>query len=312
MKGKYVLIGRDWHQALPFSSTTQFLLLRWTTFCISLSNCYKCKLTIFLLKCTTLPSLENKTCVLPSLSNKTCFSTESVECSTYTVPLRPGLPYLVAQTSSVSSVLIAQGYLRSNAQNRPPFHHLPVRDDHCPVAGWRFGRIVSLQPDKDIQKLLSNGNRISETLLSIFRGFRLWEKVAHGTIIHLLSSEAYFQPSAPWRTSVVLSGKLFRIKTRLWPKPTSVNLLCKFKSSQLVYSLQPLKVLPSSAYHLGMPYKRWAMLFFMPPWPSRTWVRITCIFSTRVYTLMCTRSCSACRLHPSAIRLGRTQLSSGH
>jgi len=69
-------------------------------------------------------------------------------------------------------------------------------------AGWIFGRIVSLQPDKDIQKLLSNRNRIririSETLLSIFRGFRLLEKVAHCTIIHLLSSEASFQYSAPW------------------------------------------------------------------------------------------------------------------
>jgi len=36
------------------------------------------------------------------------------------------------------------------------------------VAGWISGRIVSLQPDKDAQKLLSNGNRIrtriSETL----------------------------------------------------------------------------------------------------------------------------------------------------
>jgi len=30
-----------------------------------------------------------------------------------------------AETSSVSSVFIAQGYLRSNAQNRHPFHHLP-------------------------------------------------------------------------------------------------------------------------------------------------------------------------------------------
>ena len=67
-------------------------------------------------------------------------------------------------------------------------------------AGWISGRIVSLQPDKDIQKLLSNGNRIririSETLLSVFRGFRLLEKVAHCTIIHLLSSEASFEPSA--------------------------------------------------------------------------------------------------------------------
>ena len=67
-------------------------------------------------------------------------------------------------------------------------------------AGWISGRIVSLQPDADIQKLVSNGNRIriSETLLSMFRGFRLLEKVAHCTIIHLLSSEASFQPSVPW------------------------------------------------------------------------------------------------------------------
>ena len=48
-------------------------------------------------------------------------------------------------------------------------------------AGWISGRILSLQPDTDIQKLLSNGNRIwiriSETLLSIFLGFRLLEKL---------------------------------------------------------------------------------------------------------------------------------------
>ena len=59
-------------------------------------------------------------------------------------------------------------------------------------AGWISGRIVSLQPDTDIQNLLWNGNRIririSESLLLIFRGFRRLEKVAHCTIIHLLSS----------------------------------------------------------------------------------------------------------------------------
>jgi len=63
-------------------------------------------------------------------------------------------------------------------------------------AGWISGRIVSLQPDTDIQKRLSNGNRIririSETLLSIFRGLTFLEKVAHCTIIHPLSSEASF------------------------------------------------------------------------------------------------------------------------
>ena len=55
-------------------------------------------------------------------------------------------------------------------------------------AGWISGRIVSLQQDTDIQELLSNGNRIriSETLFSILWGFRLFERVAHCTIIHLV------------------------------------------------------------------------------------------------------------------------------
>ena len=57
-------------------------------------------------------------------------------------------------------------------------------------AGWISGRIVSLQPDKDIQKLLSNGNRIwiriSEMLISIFRGFRLLEK------LHIAQSFIYY------------------------------------------------------------------------------------------------------------------------
>jgi len=35
------------------------------------------------------------------------------------------LCYLVAETSSFSSVFIARGYLRSNAQNRHPVYHLP-------------------------------------------------------------------------------------------------------------------------------------------------------------------------------------------
>ena len=64
-------------------------------------------------------------------------------------------------------------------------------------AGWISGRIVSVQPDTDIQKLLSNGNRIririSKMFLSVFRGLRLFEKVAHCTkhwvIAELGSSE---------------------------------------------------------------------------------------------------------------------------
>ena len=66
----------------------------------------------------------------------------------------------------------------SDAMKWHPTEMITIR-----FAGWIFGRIVSLQPHTDIQKLLSNGERIririSETLLLIFRGFRFLEKVAH-------------------------------------------------------------------------------------------------------------------------------------
>jgi len=84
--------------------------------------------------------------------------------------------------------------------------------------GWISGRIVSLEPDTDIQKLLSNGNRIririSETVLSIFQEFRLLEKVAYCTIIHYYlqkrlfsllyhdSEPVYGVISVPWRTPI--------------------------------------------------------------------------------------------------------------
>ena len=72
----------------------------------------------------------------------------------------------------------------------PPAEMITIR-----FAGWISGRIVSLQPDTDIQKLLSYGSRIrfriSETFLSIFRGFRFFEKVAHCTIIHYLQKHLF-------------------------------------------------------------------------------------------------------------------------
>ena len=43
---------------------------------------------------------------------------------------RIGSYYINAETSSVFSVFIARGYLRSNAQNRHPFHHLPCSIVH--------------------------------------------------------------------------------------------------------------------------------------------------------------------------------------
>jgi len=80
---------------------------------------------------------------------------------------------------------------RIGLPNPDPVHHWYTPETiTIRFASWISGRIVSLQPDTDIQNLLWNGNRIriSETLLLIFREFRLLEKVAHYTIIHLLSS----------------------------------------------------------------------------------------------------------------------------
>jgi len=68
-------------------------------------------------------------------------------------------------------------------------------------SGWISEWIVSLQPDTDIQKLPSNENRIriSEMLFLIFRGFRLLEKVAHSTIIHLVSSRGLTSFLCNWK-----------------------------------------------------------------------------------------------------------------
>jgi len=67
-------------------------------------------------------------------------------------------------------------------------------------------------------------------------------------------------------TIVLLSGKLFRLKLCLWLNSICFSILYESEFSQLVYSLQPLKVLPSSSYRLGWPYRRWAMLLFVPLW----------------------------------------------
>jgi len=60
-------------------------------------------------------------------------------------------------------------------------HICTVRDDHYPFAGWISGRIVSLQSDTDIQKLLSNGNRvrirISESFYRYFEDSDFWKKL---------------------------------------------------------------------------------------------------------------------------------------
>jgi len=68
-------------------------------------------------------------------------------------------------------------------------------------------------------------------------------------------------------TIVLLSGKLFRLKLCSWLYSICfIKLLYESEFSQLVYFLQPLKVLPPSAYRLGWPYRRWAVLLFVPLW----------------------------------------------
>jgi len=75
--------------------------------------------------------------------------------------------------------------------NAPESEMITIR-----FAGWISGRIVSLQPDTDIQKLLSNGNRIririSETLLSMFEDSHFWKKLHIAwSIIHYLQKHLF-------------------------------------------------------------------------------------------------------------------------
>ena len=84
-------------------------------------------------------------------------------------------------------------------QRHVGLYMMRIRDDHYPVSrldteqdsefatGYGYPKTAfEREPDTD-----------PETLLSIFRRFRLLEKVTHCTIIRLLSSEAYFQLSVP-------------------------------------------------------------------------------------------------------------------
>jgi len=88
-------------------------------------------------------------------------------CSMHVIKqLRTEIPVLVNRAYAIENKIVVISGLSSIWQWAPEM--IIIR-----VAGWISGRIVSLQPDPDIQKLLSNKNRmrirISETLLSMFR-----------------------------------------------------------------------------------------------------------------------------------------------
>jgi len=97
--------------------------------------------------------------------------------------LRPNSPVLLR--SCPKRVLFFFGRELPHVRDHNTAEMITIR-----FAGWISGRIVSFQPDMDIQKLLSNGNqirnRISETLSTIFRGFRLLEK------LHIAQSFIYY------------------------------------------------------------------------------------------------------------------------
>ena len=138
MKGKYVLIGLSYIAFInhtSISNSKRKYVLVGLAYCIPVHHfhqphnlcycvetllfalvgaiCSKCKLNFFYRECTTSPWPANKTAnaSLPSFIASapryhhqriklSCFSTESVEYSTYSL-----WPYLVAQASSVSSIV---------------------------------------------------------------------------------------------------------------------------------------------------------------------------------------------------------------
>ena len=71
------------------------------------------------------------------------FDPKRANLTTLHTSLRSGLPYLVADMSSVSSIFIAQGYLRSNVQNRHPFYRLPVHSHWQSNCDQSLGTSVS-------------------------------------------------------------------------------------------------------------------------------------------------------------------------
>ena len=83
------------------------------------------------------------------------------------VLIRPKLASVLIQSDPV--------LIRTHLRNEP------TRDDHYPVCRWISGWMVSLQQDTDIQKLLSNGNRIwirdPKSLQRYFENSDFWKKL---------------------------------------------------------------------------------------------------------------------------------------
>jgi len=90
---------------------------------------------------------------------------------------------------------------------------------------------------KFCQTILWNSDHENDVLPVCFVRTRVWKV-----------KSCQFKLQILYCTTVVLLGKLFRLKLCLWLNSVCfVKLLCRFDFGQLVYFLQPLRVLPSSA-----------------------------------------------------------------
>jgi len=124
-----------------------------------------------------------------------------------------------------------------------------TRDDHYPVCRWTSDMIASLQPDKHIQKLLSNGNRIririSETLLSILRGFRLLEKVTMVMVYCFIWLSP--QAEAPWKPSHAVNQPLVKIRAKENTMAQQLISVNKDDICRITTPMQPREILSCSS-----------------------------------------------------------------
>jgi len=160
-----------------FLRTLLCILRRWScTFDICLANIF-------------LKSLTNIFCLLPSFFT----STASIPHG----PLSGHFLHLKHFEASASLCVV------NDRDDHHPVCRLDIWQDSEFATGYgypktAFKRKLDTDTDPDIR-----------TLLTIFWGFRLLEKVTHCTIVHLLFSEASFQPSVPLLRARPQSAKNF-------------------------------------------------------------------------------------------------------
>ena len=108
-------------------------------------------------------------------------------------------------SSKPSEMQFTSGYFLNSGKSRKktlsnlkPRNQIMLLSEMITIwfAGWISGRIVSLQPDTNIQKLLSNGNRIqiriSQTVYRYFEDSDFWKKLHIAqSFIHYLQKHLF-------------------------------------------------------------------------------------------------------------------------